>query len=240
MATYLWGPEKSLIVPVPDRAFLMHDDDSGRCQMHQVGVPELPIIQWAKQTFANKNKVFIDGGAHMGAYSILLADSFKEVHSFEAQRRTYNQLCGNIFLNEKNNVHAYNVALTKPSRANTTTTLSIVSEDGGGSTICEPHQPVLRQEKVKTKTIDSFHLENVGLIKLDIEGNELSALQGATHTLNRCGKVPIIFEANNDEWFAAKKKELFNYLYVTQYEIREIRPFDNMYVAMPKSDSASA
>ena len=231
MPTYLWGPEKSLIVPTPDLAFLMHDDDSGRCQMHQVGVPELPIIQWAAQTFGNKNKVFIDGGAHMGAYSILLSDSFREVHSFEAQKRTYNQLCGNIFINEKNNIFAYNVALTDPSRANDTTLLSIVSEDGGGSTICEPHAPVLRQEKVKTKTIDSYRLEDVGLIKLDIEGNELSALQGALHTLVKCNKPPIIFEANNDNWFAEQKKDLFNYLQGKKYEVKEIRPFNNMYVA---------
>jgi len=229
--TYFWGPEKSLIVPTPDLAFLMHDDDSGRCQMHQVGVPELPIIQWAAKTFGDKNKTFIDGGAHMGAYSILLSDSFREVHSFEAQRRTYNQLCGNIFINEKDNIHAYNVALTSLSCANDTTTLSIVSEDGGGSTICKPHAPVLRQERVKTKTIDNYRLEDVGLIKLDIEGNELKALQGALHTLNRCNKPPIIFEANNDNWFAEQKNELFNYLHAISYEIKEIRPFNNMYVA---------
>jgi hypothetical protein len=71
MTTYLWGPEQSLIVPTPDVGFLMHDDDSGRCQMHQVGIPELPIIEWAKQ-FGSKEKVLIDCGAHMGAYSILL------------------------------------------------------------------------------------------------------------------------------------------------------------------------
>lgn len=236
MATYFWGPEKRLIVPTPDLAFLMHDDDSGRCQMHQVGVPELPIIQWAAKTFGDKNKTFIDGGAHMGAYSVLLSDSFKEIHSFEAQRRTYHQLCGNIFINEKDNIHAHNVALTNPSRANDTTTLSIVSEDGGGSTVCEPHAPVLRTEKVKTRTIDSYHIENVGLIKLDIEGNELSALQGAVHTINKSGRPPIIFEANNDVWYEQQKKELFNYLYVTKYEVKEIRPFDNMYVATYVSD----
>jgi hypothetical protein len=237
MATCVWSPENDQITSTSGLTFLMHRDDSANCQMHQVGVPEAAIINWAQKEFGNPQKTFIDGGAHMGAYSIMLADSFKEVHSFEAQRRTYFQLCGNIFINEKSNVFAHNRALTNPSRANEITTLSIVSEDGGGSTVCQPHAPVLKQEKVKTVTIDRYHIQDVGLIKLDIEGNELSALQGATHTLNRSNKPPIVFEANNDDWYAPKKKELFNYLYVIGYEISQIRPFDNMYVATRNEDS---
>ena len=231
MATYFWGPENSLIVPTPDLAFLMHDDDSGRCQMHRVGVPELPIIEWAKQ-FSDKTKLFIDCGAHMGAYSILLADSFKEVHAFEAQRRTYNQLCGNIFINEKTNVFTYNLAVTDLAHADKTVELSIVSEDGGGSTICKPHAPVLNQESVKTITIDRYHFDNVGLIKLDIEGAELSAIHGAKHTLERCGYPPIIFEANNDAWYAEEKTKLFRHLTALGYQLANIKPFDNMYLAV--------
>jgi FkbM family methyltransferase len=160
----------------------------------------------------------------MGVYSVMLSDSFKEVHAFEAQRRTYLQLCGNLFLNEKENVRPYNVAITSPPKANQLTTLSIVSEDGGGSTVCSPHAPVLAEEKVITKTIDNYHLENVGLIKLDIEGNELSALQGAQFTIERSGHPPIIFEANEDTWYAEQKKELFNYLNENDYNVIEIRP----------------
>jgi FkbM family methyltransferase len=202
--------------------------------MHSVGVPEAAIINWAKGQFCDISKTFIDGGAHMGVYSVLLSDSFKEVHSFEAQKRTYFQLCGNVFLNEKENVRPYNVAITSPAKANQITTLSIVSKDGGGSTICQPHAPVLATEKVKTATIDSFHIENVGLIKLDIEGNELKALEGARNTIERSNKPPIIFEANNDAWFTDQKKELFGYLNQNGYDIVEIKPFDNMYVALKR------
>ena len=234
MATYFWGPEKRLVVPTPDLAFLMHDDDSGRCQMHQVGVPELPIIQWAAQKFGDKNKTFIDCGAHMGAYSILLSDHFNQVHAFEAQRRTYYQLCGNIFINEKTNIIPHHKAITNITEAHQTVTLHIVSEDGGGSTIRNPQrdQPVLAQERVETITIDSYHFNHVGLIKLDIEGNELKALQGADYTLKRNNFPPIIFEANNDEWYAEDKKDLFEHLRKLEYDIAEIRPFDNMYVAI--------
>jgi FkbM family methyltransferase len=234
MATCVWNPELDQITAAQGLTFLMHRDESAQCQMHNVGVPEAAIINWAKKQFADRNKTFIDGGAHMGVYSVLLADSFKEVHAFEAQHRTYLQLCGNLFLNEKENVRPYNVAITSPPKANQITTLSIVSEDGGGSTICSPHAPVLSTEKVATKTIDSYHIENVGLIKLDIEGNELCALEGARNTIEKSNKPPIIFEANNDAWFADQKKELFNYLNKIEYNIVEIRPFNNMYVALKR------
>jgi len=233
MSTYLWGPEDHLMVPVPSVAFLMHKDDSGMCQMQRVGIPEHQIIQWAKK-FGNKKKRFLDCGAHMGSYSLLLADDFKEVNAFEAQRRTYYQLCGNIFLHEKTNVFPFHLALTDKDHASAYAQLNIVSEDGGGSTVLpvQAGQKIIRTEEVETEYIDNLEWNDVGLLKLDVEGNELAVIVGAHETLLESNKPPIIFEANNHEWFAARKRELFSYIISLGYTISELRPFDNMYIAI--------
>ena len=230
MTVFLWGPSEALIVPAPTPAFLMNNDDSGRCQMFQVGVPELEIINCLK-TFANKNKVFIDCGAHMGVYSILLADGFKQVFAFEAQRRTYFQLCGNIFINEKQNITPYSLGIAETTDIRT---LYIVSEDGGGSTFCSSDMPVLKKETVEIKALDDLDIpkNNIGLIKLDVEGYELNIIRGALQTLKESHYPPIAFESNPGREKYAARQSLFKELKNLNYEIKQFPTFDNMFLAL--------
>jgi FkbM family methyltransferase len=236
MTKIVWSPNESLIVPLPKITFLMNNDNSGRCQMHQVGIPEYEIIKWAKQ-FGNKEKRFIDCGAHMGTYSLLLADEFKHVEAFEAQRRTYLQLCGNIFIFDKENVSPYHAAVTDKEGADDIVELFIVSEDGGGSTILPvpEDQTVLAKEYIDTCYLDNFEWQDVGLLKIDVEGNELAVLRGAEETIIASDYPPIIFEANSHAWYVKHKKNLFDYLIVEfGYSIGEIKPFNNMFIAVKK------
>lgn len=232
MATYFWGPEQRLIVPTPEPAFLMHDDDSGRCQMFQVGIPELALVNFVKQ-FSSPDSIFVDGGAHMGVYSILLADSFKEVHAFEPQNRTYFQLCGNIFINEKHNITPHAAALTDCADVRT---LSVVSDDGGGSTLEATPEKVKSTLEVRTCALDDHKLEKIGLIKLDVEGSEYKALLGAKRTLEASNYPPIVFESNNHPWYSDSKDTLFKYLTSLNYSIAQIQPFTNMYLALQEKD----
>ncbi|PWG74525.1 hypothetical protein DF186_17460, partial [Enterococcus hirae] len=47
------------------------------------GIFEWPLIQWCNQ-FLDKDKVFVDIGAHIGTYSMYLSKFCKQVYSFEA------------------------------------------------------------------------------------------------------------------------------------------------------------
>ena len=149
MSTFFWTPGIDLIVPTVETSFLMHRDDSGLCQAHRVGVPEASLINFIKQHLPGDG-VLIDCGAHMGVYSILLSECFDKVFAFEAQRRTYFQLCGNIFINEKTNIIPENSGVTSSGKTHQEKTLYIVSEDGGGSTFVKPKdQKILDEQKVQ-------------------------------------------------------------------------------------------
>ena len=99
----------------------------------------------------------------MGVYSILLSECFDKVYAFEAQRRTFFQLCGNIFINEKNNIIPENSGVTSSGKTHQQKTLYVVSEDGGGSTFIKPqNQKILDEQKVNMTAIDVY-----------VEGNNL-------------------------------------------------------------------
>jgi FkbM family methyltransferase len=190
------------------------------------GLFECQLIEWCKQ-FCKSDKVFLDVGAHTGTYSISLAKHCSEVYSFEPQRMTYYALCGGVALSNIRNIVCCNVGLGSDRQIGHQT-LNIVSRDGGGSTIHQPADNVLRTETIEIRTLDSYQLNNIGFIKMDVEENELFVLQGGLQTLERSGYPPIVFESNIDTNTA-----LFHYLEeVLKYTVIKIGGCINMYLAV--------
>jgi FkbM family methyltransferase len=117
----------------------------------------------------------IDGGAHLGGWTRIMAEHFSTVIAVEPSE-AFEQLrenCAGL-----PNVRLINAALmagpgkaacySKPNRALTSRKFAM-AEDG----------------PVDAITIDSLNLDRCGLIKLDIEGGEYAALVGAMRTLKR-------------------------------------------------------
>lgn len=205
------------------------------CAEHilQNGIFEYPLILWAKG-FLNKDVNFIDIGAHMGTYSVILSFCCNKVYSFEAQSSTYECLIESIRQNECSNVEAYNIAL---SSNNCRKILYHVSEDGGGSTVDSAmvHQQVIGTEEVQTRILDNYNLTDVGFIKIDVEGHELEVIIGATKTIKNSNYPPILFEAWAEKWYASKKRNLFNHLQILGYKIYPICGMENMFLASDNS-----
>lgn len=207
-------------------------------------VPELDVINYLKK-FADKSKNFIDIGAHIGTYSCSLAKSFNEVHSFEPCSMHYHYLCANLVKHcSFGKSFTYPLAL---SHENTRSTFYLREQVGGTNGLTLKYDngedilgDNLGSYLVDVKTLDSFDLTNVGLIKMDVEGYELSVLEGSVKTLKANNFPPIVFELNayithnpnhsfqNDP--SSAENSIFNFLRNLGYKIftlkSELSKFD--------------
>jgi FkbM family methyltransferase len=186
------------------------------------GLFEASLIDWSKQ-FCDKNKSMLDIGAHTGTYSISLAKYCKHVYSFEPQKMTYYALCGSVALSDIKNITCHNYGLGSDNQTGVQT-LKIVSNDGGGSTL-HADSNILKEEAIVINILDNLNLENIGFIKMDVEGNERHVILGGLKTLEKSNYPKILFESNNSN------TELFDTLIKIGYKISNITGYGNMFLA---------
>lgn len=130
----------------------------------------------------------IDGGAHIGTWSKPLSERFQNVIAIEPSEDTYTCLVSNLAHFGITNVTAMRLALG--ARAGTVAmalTEKEVARKNTGARYAVPG------DEVEVHTIDSWHLPSLGFLKLDVEGSEVVALEGARETLVRCRPI-VLFE----------------------------------------------
>lgn len=143
-------------------------------------------------------KLIIDAGASIGDTSKKFAHYFPGavIHSFEPYKKFYEQLKTNCKQNK--NIHSFNKAL---SNFNGQSLLSINRSEGTNSLLksssdySHPYHSITRkhgEEFVLTTTLDEIYPEEyIDILKLDLQGSEYSAIQGAENLLNS-GRVKSI------------------------------------------------
>lgn len=130
-------------------------------------------------------KTGIDVGAALGAYTWPLSRLCKSCIAFEpniAQAQYLRRAFGNT-------VRIENAALSNRSGEIDL----VIPQEGnkdlpGQATIDEEASLIsksVRRQKVIMRSLDSFELEPVGFIKIDVEGHELAVLEGAASLLRR-------------------------------------------------------
>jgi FkbM family methyltransferase len=172
---------------------------------------ELKLLEY----LVPKNTNAIDGGANKGIYSYYLSMLCQQVHAFEPNPTMYAYLKAAV----PNNVITYQIALSDvigqasfnvPTTANTFhhtrgSLLEVQGEKGETGVVCID---------VEVVTLDSLQLDNIGFIKLDLEGNELAALMGAQQLIEKNRPV-ILAEATNTGKSSAS--DLVDYLCEQEY-----------------------
>lgn len=144
-------------------------------------------------SLAGRGQVVIDGGANVGLYSVLfsrIVGAKGKVFSFEPTPPTFAQLEETLSRSGAQNVKAHSFALgSKTGKA----TIHL-PEGVSGHAALEPHDEAwgdvtVEPYEVEVRRLDDWaeeiDLERLDFIKLDLEGAEPLAVEGAAQTLGK-------------------------------------------------------
>ncbi len=154
-----------------------------------------PLVVAALSALVRPGDTCIDVGANAGYQSLLMghfAGPTGRVYSFEPNLAIVRKLRRNLELNPRliERVEIITFGLGDTPRE---MFVSPATDEGAGNAVLCDGQYSHTTHAVQIRTLDSFEIERVDCLKIDVEGMELEVLQGAERTLRRW--VPhIIFE----------------------------------------------
>jgi FkbM family methyltransferase len=131
-----------------------------------------------------------DVGAHIGFISLLMARRYPDriVHAFEASPSTHASLIANLKLNGISNVRAYQAAV-----ADYEGSLEFNADPRYRATNSIALESDTHKVLVPCVTIDNFvrrqNINQIALLKIDVEGYEAVVLKGAEETLKNIHMV---------------------------------------------------
>lgn len=154
-----------------------------------------PNIVVVINSLLSKGSVFIDVGANMGYFSLLASSvvgKFGHIIAIEPSSRDYARLVDNVKINNLTNIiSTYHIAISDVSGS---AKLAVACEERSalntlGSEFSFKGVDKVETENVKVVSIDELvsdiNLTRVDVLKLDIEGSELKALQGARNVIEK-------------------------------------------------------
>jgi FkbM family methyltransferase len=157
---------------------------------------EKEVIDLASK-YIKPGDTVLDLGANFGQMSILLANMVGEkgkVHSFDADDWIYEIFNKNIEANNKTGIIIPHFGAVHNVAGETLIFPDQNFEEFGTYGSYGIDYNAKKGREVKTITIDSLNIqEPIQFMKIDIQGGDLQALQGAVKTIEK-NKMPILFE----------------------------------------------
>jgi FkbM family methyltransferase len=180
-----------------------------------------------------KGKEVIDGGCSIGIYALyfsIMIGKAGVVHAFELQHEIAQLAITNAELNKKENIRVYNSALSNVSGELVGFTYINYNEQSISSVGVKTEQSLKGSPhcgNVETVAIDALKLNNVGLIKLDIEGHEPQALGGMWETIDRC--KPYLVVELSPVYLENKQQETIDKIMSHGYSVKELSDFNYVF-----------
>jgi FkbM family methyltransferase len=134
----------------------------------------------------------IDVGGNRGIYTYFISKLCSKIEVFEPNSSCFEVLYA--WSSSKNGINIHKSALSNEAGVSK---LFIPVDDNGvehdsSGSIEESNSLTTTFETVPLQRLDEFSFENVDFIKIDVEGHELSVIEGAKKTLIECNPALLI------------------------------------------------
>lgn len=134
-----------------------------------------------------RRRVALDVGAHVGLWAMWLVRAFGHVHCFEPDPSHGDLLRLNM---DRTNYRLFQTALG--DRDGRAVLQSFRGESG------RTHVMPCQAGAVEVRTLDSYAIERVDLIKIDVEGFELPVILGGEQTIREQRPVMVVEQKGNE------------------------------------------
>jgi hypothetical protein len=168
----------------------------------------------------NKNSVFVDIGSNYGFHSLAISKKCKEIYSFEPQVVMCELQKLSIQQSNINNIKVYNCALGDKNELSYITQIDYSHPSINMGDVGIEKKDINNCKKIKIKKLDSFDLNFVDFIKIDVQGYEKFVIEGSIKTIEK-HKPTLIIEFENHQFgkFNYHSNDLFCILKEMNYEI---------------------
>ena len=196
---------------------------------------EIGILRKLKDTLGGH--VALDVGAHVGIWTLRLAEHYDKVICFEP-------LPKHIECHEANTEKLTNVTLNKFALSNERgpNIIRTMKSNSGRSSIDKEFSSHMKCEEIEIHTdlLDNHEFEVIDFMKIDVEGHELKMLEGAYNTISR-HKPDIFIEVwpeNVDTMFKyfedigydmTKQLNSQNYLFIHKDKNKVLKKLEKFY-----------
>lgn len=151
-------------------------------------------------------QTFIDIGANIGQHSMYAASivgKYGSVHAFEPIPSLFKQIKDSVDINHfENIVHVHNYALGETEKDEK---LFISKNKGGSSLVNDDETQDVITVPIKNGDRELAELQEVHVIKIDVEGYEYEVLEGIKQTLGL--HRPVIFIEFSGNFYYQQRKE---------------------------------
>lgn len=164
--------------------------------------------QLAYSNIKNKeNPIIFDVGSNIGTFTSWMSRAFPngKIYSFEPQRLIFQMICGNMAINNLDNVYIFNSALGNKNK-------TIEFEEPDYFQNVDYGTFSLKKEVLEKKSkyknivdimtldffVEKYKIDNIDFIKIDAEGMDLEVLLGAEKTIKKLMPGILIEHSNNE------------------------------------------